>query len=165
MQRELELIMEPSSGQVIKRSSFFGFNLDSNLDLVGFESSFWILWSWNIYKIRGDFVHILHHHFRGGGPEPWWSWWRRGGGPELAKNWWRNIWTHPYFAPLRKHYFDNFNILVERYELFGTVEELLHNVTLREIKWIFMDIDIFHQNQIFYIIWGDIKPLLTENNI
>ena len=28
--------MEPSSGQVIKRSSFFGFNLDSNLDLVGF---------------------------------------------------------------------------------------------------------------------------------
>ena len=66
MQRELELIKEPSSGQVIKRSSFFGLNLDSNLDLVGFESSYWILRSRNIYEIRGDFVHILHHHFRGG---------------------------------------------------------------------------------------------------
>ena len=98
MQRELELIKEPSSGQVIKRSSFFGFNLDSNLDLVRFESSYWILWSWNIYEIRGDFVHILHHHFRGGGgSRAMMILMTQGGvgGPKLAKSWWCNICTLP----------------------------------------------------------------------
>ena len=83
MQRELELIKEPSSGQVIKRSSFLG--------------SIWTqIWTWlhsnPVFGFYGveifiKYVGILFTYYiiiLGGV-----------GGPKLAKSWWCYIWTLP----------------------------------------------------------------------